>query len=409
VLATIVVGASSRAHAIPEKDPDPNAPAHGDPPDGAPIESPPDQPPLEEAPACNPAGTGACPDTPTSAPACNAEMGTGACPDTPRELPTSESAISPGRRAIAIASAVMPGFFLRGTGSWVLGNTPAAKRLFLTGAAGLVVAGAFGALIGISNGHPYTIATTPLLLSGAGVWLTSWVEDIWIAATGNDIGRRRAQRIPLWSLEVGETWQHDAYRERIYQRVGANVDVDRFGASALGMYDFGGDAWLAFLDVRARLVGTQRCGDCLTIRTGGRFQRDRADRVTQFVGEIEAIGRLDLQRFGPSFRSTFFELTTGIGANHVIYAGTVSETDTILLGRFAWGTYVPGGEVTIYYDHRRDGLAGGIDAWRAAGFMGSFGAAANVRVHGPWAVRGEFQIGNAYLSTLALSYRGGLL
>lgn len=342
----------------------------------------------------------------------NAEMGSGSCPattDTPVAIPTSNSAISPGRRAIAIAGAVMPGFFLRGTGAWIVGDTQAAKRLLVAGAGGLLVAGGFGALIGISNGNPYTIATTPLLLTGAGVLLTSWVEDIYVAATGNNVSRRIAQRIPRWSLEVGETWQHDAYRQRVYQRVGATFDVDRIGASALGMVDFGGDAWLGFLEFRARVIGAQRCGDCLTIRAGGRMQQDHDDRVTQLVGEIEAIGRLDLERFGPSFRSTFFELTTGLGLNRLTYANTVGETDTILLGRFAWGTYVPGGEVTLYYDHRRDGLAGGIDAWRAAGFMGSFGASANVRVKGPWAVRAELQVGNAYLSTLSLSYRGGSL
>ena len=119
------------------------------------------------------------------------------------------------------------------------------------------------------------------------------------------------------------------------------------------------------------------------------------------------MGRLGLARFDRTFRSNFVELSMGLGANRVTYSSMVSEVESLLLSRFAWGSYVPGGEVTVYYDHRRDGLAGGIDAWRASGFIGSFGATADIRIDGPWTLRGEFQIGNAYLSTLALAYRGG--
>jgi hypothetical protein len=173
------------------------------------------------------------------------------------------------------------------------------------------------------------------------------------------------------------------------------------------MIDTNGESWLVFGDLRGRMFGDAACADCVVARIGGRLQRDRADRVAQLVGEIEIMGRLGLARFDRAFRSNFVELSTGLGVNRITYSSRVSETENLLLGRFAWGSYVPGGEVTVYYDHRRDGLAGGINAWRAAGFIGSFGATAALRIDGPWTLRGEFQIGNAYLSTLALAYRGG--
>lgn len=315
-------------------------------------------------------------------------------------------AVSGKRRALAIAAAVVPGLVVRGMGSWLVGEKRAAKRLATGAVSGLLVAGAFGGLVGITNASPYTVPAIPFVLTGTGALLTTWAEDIWIAAGGGTLDTGPIAE-PTWSIEVGETWQHGAYHERLLQRLAAQVSVGRFGASTVGLVDTNGEAWIGHLDLRARVLGSRLCGNCITVRVGGRLQRDRADRVTQLVGEVEIGGRLALGRFDRAMRSAFVEASTGLGLNRITYASMVSERDTLLLGRFAWGAYIPGGEVTLYYDHRRDGIAGGIDAWRAAGFMGSFGATADLRIDGPWALRGEFQLGNAYLTTLALSYRGG--
>lgn len=315
--------------------------------------------------------------------------------------------VSPGRRALAIIVAIVPGFVLRGAGSWLVGEKRAAKRLAIGTVGGLVIAGAAGGLIGQSGGNPYTTAAVPLVLVGAGALLTSWVEDIWIAAGGPSISEGPRAEVP-WSLELGEVWQHGEYRERLLQRGAASIAYGRFGASTAGLIDTNGEAWLVFADLRARVFGSALRGDWINVRTGGRLQRDRADRVTQLVGELEVSGRLDLTRFERAFRGTFVELSAGLGFDRVTYNSMVSEVDSLLLGRFLWGAYIPArGEFTVYYDHRRDGLAGGIDAWRASGFMGSFGVAADVRIDGPWALRGEFQLGGSYVSTLALAYRGG--
>ena len=316
------------------------------------------------------------------------------------------STTAPVRRTLAIAAAVFPGLILRGAGSWVVGEKRAAKRLAKGALGSLLVAGATGGLIAFTNASPYTMPVMPIVLTGVGGLLTSWVEDIWIAAGGAAV-TAGPRATPRWSVEAGETWQHDAYRERLLQRAAATVWVGRAGASGSAFVDTGGASWLVLADLRARVIGDSACGNCLFVRAGGRLQRDRDDRVTQLVGEIEVQARIGLARFDRAFKSSFVELSTGLGANRVTYASMVSEIDSLLLGGFAWGSYVPGGEVRVYYDHRRDGLAGGIDAWRASGFIGSFGAAADLNVSGPWALRGELQIGNAYLTTLAVAYRGG--
>jgi len=313
--------------------------------------------------------------------------------------------VSAGRRALAISAAVFPGFVLRGTGSYLVGEKRAAKRLAFGAIGGLVAAGAAGGVIFGSGANPYSTAAVPLLVPGVGAFLTSWVEDIWIAAGGTRALRWAPEPAPRWSVEAGEVWQHGAYRERLYQHVGVAANLGRLGARASGLLDANGEAWLAFGDVRARVLGDG--ADALVVRAGGRYQVDDDDNVTQLVGELELIGRLDLHRFDEAFRASFVQASSGIGVDRARYAGVATDVDSLLLATFAWGVYVPGGELTLYYDHRRDGLAGGIDAWRASGFIGSFGASADVRIDGPWALRGEFQVGNSYLTTLALSYRGG--
>ncbi len=321
--------------------------------------------------------------------------------------------ISPARRALAITAAIIPGVVLRGAGSWVAGEKRAAKRLAIVAAAGLVLAGAAGGLIGGTSGNPYTVPAVPLVLAGAGAILTTWAADIWTAAGGACVCGR-VDAAPPWSIEVGETWLHDAYRSRLHGRVAGRVELGRADVGAALLGHVGREGWLAFADARVRILGAAATGteisdgSRLYARVGGRVQRDDVDRVSQAVGELELGGRYDLRNLDAGLRAGFVEMSTGVGLDRVRYAKTTTEVDTLLLHRFATGMYLPGGEWQIYYDHRRDGLAGGIAAYRAAGFIGSVGTNVDLRVHGPWAVRGELQIGNAWVSTLALSYRGGV-
>lgn len=320
--------------------------------------------------------------------------------------------VSTARRAIATAAAIMPGFLVRGMGSWLVDEKPAAKKLALAGGGGLVVAALAGLLVGGSGGNPYTVPAVPLVVGGAGVFLTTWVADVFAAAGGERVcGQPLA--LPRYSVELGSTWQRDAYRGRLFGRAAGRVALGRLDVGAATLLHAGGDALLGFADARLRLAGAAATGSeiadgsKLVVRIGGRLQRDAVDRVTQRVAEIEVGGRFDLRRLDRVLHASFVEGSTGVGAVSVRYTDEVSDLAGILLARFAWGVYVPGGELSAYYDHRRDGIAGGIAAGRAAGFVGSVGAIADVAVVGPWAVRGELQFGNAWLTTLALSYRGG--
>ncbi len=137
------------------------------------------------------------------------------------------------------------------------------------------------------------------------------------------------------------------------------------------------------------------------------MHRDDDDRVTLATGELELAGRLDLVHLDRALDGTFAELSTGLGYERASYAGA-HDYGSVLLGTFAWGMYLGRrGEAAAFYDHRRDSLAGGLAAGRAAGFVGSFGARLELLVDPRWAVRGQVEAGSAWVTTVALRYQGG--
>jgi hypothetical protein len=337
-------------------------------------------------------------------------------------FPPPRPPISTKRRIAAIALAIGPGFVVHGIGAYTVREKRAAKKLIAGEGIGLAVAGLAGGLVGGSGGSPYTVwPAVPLVVAGAGMLMQSWFTDIWVAANGINVVEQPRAPAP-WSVEVGTSWLHDAYRERALLRAGGRValacgrgTIGRIELDGHGLVDAGGDAQLARGNVRVRIFGEPSThtkiddGSRLTARVGYRFHRDAGDRVTQQAGELEVNGRLDLSRVDDAFGRSFVEVGTGIGAVRVKYGDDLAhEWSSELLASFAWGAYLgANGEATVFYEHVRDELVGGLPAWRAAGFLGHVGATLDVRVHGPWAVRGELEIGNAWLTTLAVAYRGG--
>jgi hypothetical protein len=246
------------------------------------------------------------------------------------------------------------------------------------------------------------------------LFLSSWLADIWVAAGG-------AQRavtpsaMPPWSVEVTTTWQHDAYRERALFGAAGRVELGRLGLAAGGYVDARNASRSSEGGARWRLWGPAATGRVITdgsrlvVRATARRERDDTDQVTLVTAEAELSGRLDLDRLDPGIRGSFLELSAGGGLTRTTYPQGHHDRDAILLAGFAWGAYLGDrGELRLFYDHRRDGLAGGLDASHAAGFVGSFGASTELRVAGTWAVRGELQIGNAWVTTLGIRYLGGL-
>lgn len=327
----------------------------------------------------------------------------------------SRPVISASRRAAAIALALFPGVLVRGAGSWVVGERRTAKRLAATAAIGGAAAIAGAAPVGLTGSHASTIwPGVPLIVAGTGTFLGSWFADIWVAAGGAE-RMAAARTAPPWSLDLGTTWQHDAYRERALLGAAGHLELGRLGLDAAGLLDAGTAYRAAELAARWRLLGAPPTGAAvadgsrLLVRAAARVERDNDDRVTLATVEAELAARLDLARVDPALHGSFLELSAGGGAGRTSYPQDRHDLDAVLLAGFGFGAYLGDrGEAAMFYDHRRDGLAGGLAAARAAGFLGSFGARLELLVHGPWALRGQIQVGNAWVTTVGLRYLGGL-
>lgn len=327
--------------------------------------------------------------------------------------PAPVRTISTARRIAAIAAALGPGLIVRGLGSRIVYERRAANRLLVTEGAALLAAAVGVVAVAGTGGNEYTIVpSVPVIFLGTGAFFSSWFADIYVAAGGTRAELPLSR--PPWRLDVGTAWQHDAYRERVFARTAGRFDVGRVGLAAAGFLDTGGEASLVEGNLHVRLIGAPSTGEPtpyghrLDVRFGVRRHQDRPDDVDQLVGELEISGRLDFGAVDRALAGSFGELAAGMGLARIEYAAARTDVDTILLAGFAFGAYLgQRGEARFFYDHRRDGLVGGLPAKTLAGFVGSVGASIYVRVLGPWEVIGELQVGNAWLTTFGIGYRGG--
>ena len=310
--------------------------------------------------------------------------------------------------------AVSPvGFLARGIGSWYVNDTPTGKRLAKIAGIGFGLMIAGGVPTGVTGGNPYVlIPFVPMLVVGTGLFMQTWFADIANAAGVNQPGQPVA-RVP-WALEAGLVWTRDAYRDRVLFRGVARAATGRLELGATVYVDdtsptyFGGD-----LSIGVRILGSEAHGAAigdgsfLMVRGTARLRDDDADRVQVTTGELELAGRLDLWRVSRTLDGSFAELSTGGGLERAVFS-TEDEKGGLLLGRFAYGVYLGRrGEAQLFYDHRRDSFAGGIAAYRAAGFVGSVGAMVDARITGRWAAHAEVEIGSAWVTSVGLRYQGG--
>ena len=331
---------------------------------------------------------------------------------TPATARADEATVSTKRRIAAVTVAIVPGVIVRGAGAWLVGERRTAKRLAAMAAIGIGGAFVGGAPIGISGGYPPTVPLVPILIAGGGLAFTSWWADIAVAAGVREAGVPRAPA--PWAFELATLWQHDAHRERGFLRAGARVDFDRIGLGGTAMIDAEDHVRVGEGEARVRIFGAPPTGAVVTsgtrlfTRVGLRAIDDEDDGVSIVTGEIEVVGRLDLVWIDRGLRGSFLQLSSGVGVERTRYPNAVADTNSVLLGTFAWGTYLgERGEASLYYDHRRDSLQGGIAAFRAAGFVGSLGAYADVLVAPRLAIRAQFDLGSSYLATVGFRFQGG--
>ena len=327
---------------------------------------------------------------------------------------------SGSERALAVGAAILPGVLVHGSGSYVLGRTETAKPLLWAELGGIGLIGASGLTLFVTGAARDLVGIAAVgTVAGFGLFAVSWLADIH-AVTAPDGGWGKAARsVPVWEAEAGYRYVYDPrfdYRHFSAQR----------GSWWLGRWRLSPSLWAApkALNSRWRIVvahrfmGPSRSGDSddgsfLEIRVAGTEHRFSRERFKLSTVESMLSGRLDLQRLGPHLEGSFAELGIGAGFQMTRFAlrDVEAMASSLLLSRIAFGIYIGdqrsgGGEWSVYYDHRHDGFAAGMQMpGPGSGSIGHLGLQGQHYFDEHWGVGADFRVGSALVLGASALFR----
>ncbi|MBN8230479.1 hypothetical protein JYK02_23480 [Corallococcus macrosporus] len=327
----------------------------------------------------------------------------------------------PPFKALPVAVAVVPGLLLHGLGAWTAGDSQAARGLFAAEAIGLGLIGAGLVPIALTGASRKTIGPLyAVTLTGAGVFSLSMLANLYAVTSPAFDPGRVPDTLPPLEFDLGYQYVHDAtaeYRNFFALGAVARLSAVRLEASARLAPDEGNT--LIRAGAAYRLWGaperTLGLGDgtALDVEGFATYHRYPTEGFTLGGAELALRGRYAMARFGPRFAGSFVEGGVGMSFQGYSYPGRVSDDNlhTQLLYTFGYGVWLGRGgplrgEATLYYDHRKDGLVGGLRG-RGGGMVGSFGLRGRVLVTERWGVAAEAQAGGALMGRLSLVYAVG--
>lgn len=313
----------------------------------------------------------------------------------------------PSKRALAAGTAIVPGVLVHGSGSYVLGKKQTAAKLAIAGGAGLALAVTgvtLAALTGASRRFVTPIAV--MGVTGVGLFTSSFASDLYsVLAPEGGLGEalpvapRYETRAGIFAVSDPVFGHHALVDERVDVRLGW------FRLSGVGQFAPGSTSRRIRAEAAARFGGTPATHLDLEVAT-----TDHAylrEGFGSLLFEASLRGRYGLAQLDDGLRGAFVEGQLGGGIFRDRYAIAASDVGDLLLARFAWGMYLGrGGEALLFYDHRRDGYAGGLKPnGIGAGYLGSVGASTRIPIAGPWGIGADVQAGSALLGGVSILFR----
>jgi hypothetical protein len=350
--------------------------------------------------------------------------------DAPRPSEPQPPAAVP--RWVPPVVAVVPGVLVHGSGHFVAGDRPTAWRLLKYQAIGLGALLAGGAALAVTGASRRTIEPAILTAAaGGGLLATSWLADLHgvLAPPGGAGAPLRV--LPFVEAQLGTRLvDNPTVPGRFF--LGPSLDV------RLGGWRLSPGAWLPIdgndqsryaaqfayrvagpRATPAHLVADGSSFDVVLGVVHHRFSEDAHGAIPGASFDMTTVdlhleGRYDLRRVAPSLTGAFVEGAAGVGlgAYHYAVAGT-TEANSVLVARFAFGLDVGHrverwGQARIFYDHRHDDFAGGLKMpGLGSGALGYFGVEGAAYVSRDWGLRGEVQVGSAWVVGLGVARRFG--
>jgi len=318
------------------------------------------------------------------------------------------------RRVLATAASIVPGAIVHGSGHWVAGDRRTARRLAIAEGIGLGLVVLGGLPMRLTGGATETTPGLVLVIPGGALVLTSWLADIYGAAGGAGLGGRGRTAPPRFELETGALVRAVPQRDaRVAATFGGsawheNGNLSVSGWASAASWEIGGE-------VGARLLGgvpgrRGRDASHLDLVIGGGERRfdDQGLRIASI--EVVARGRYDLARFAGTLSGSFASLEAGLIHDWIRYrsAGDSIDGKALLDARLGFGIYLgDDAEVELYYDHRRDTLAGSLllDPGPNA-ILGHVGGRAEA-YRGRWGLGASVEAGSVWVTRLSLLARLG--
>lgn len=340
----------------------------------------------------------------------------------PPEPAARRGFVSPARRVLHTAVAAGPGAIVHGLGHTSVGQARVGKRLLVAEGVGLgAMVGGLGGLA-LTGASRYVVAPLSLVtIAGAGLVATSWLADVYGTALREDERGHPATLPATFETELGYRHVYDPqfrYRNFVAERLDGRFWRLHLAASV----------WQALDDSNARMSAL--AGLRLGGPTPGRAGRDGSfadveTAVTRHAfgsdgfearsAELALSARLDLARWEALLDGSFVEGGAGVALRETSYdvpgASIDPDYDTLLLARFGFGFYYGdpnrrGGETSVYYDHRHDDFAAGLQVTGlGSGVAGHFGTTTRLWLGDTLGVMLEGQVGSAWVAGLSLMAR----
>ncbi len=314
------------------------------------------------------------------------------------------------RKPLAIAASVVPGAVVHGAGHFVAGQPAIGRRLLFVEGVGLGMAVSSLAVIAATGASRRTVAPLAMMtVTGVGLFALSALADIYgvVAPPGGFGAPLRA--LPWIETSAGVRGVHDPqFRYGAVVDQAIDVRASRMRVRLEAMQAPGGAFFRNAALVSGRLIATPD-HSFVDLEAGLSERAYRRDGFHVTTAELRLASRLNLEHFAATMRGSFVELLLGAAIASYRYAAGGVTADDLLLARVGYGVYLgAASEVSLYYDHRRDTIAGGgLLSGIGAGYVGYFGLDARWFLDPRWGVAFDARIGGAYIAGASLIFRQG--
>ncbi|NVJ26612.1 MULTISPECIES: hypothetical protein [Myxococcus] len=366
---------------------------------------------------------GSAADVPMGMPSPLSPHGVPSSPLSP--VPASTTALLDSSRSFQVvpaAVAVVPGLLFHGLAPALAGDGHTAKRLFALEGTGLGLIALGGVPIALTGASRRTIAPLyAVTLAGFSVFGISAIANLYSVVSPTFDPGVPASSLPPVEFEMGYQYVSDtsfAYDHFVSLGALARFDEVKLEAIARLAPDEGntqvrlGGAYRLLGEPERNRAGSD--GSSLDAELYGLFHRFPTEGFTVVGGDVGFRGRYAMSRVSPSLAGSFAEASIGMALQGYSYPGPVSDGNlhSQLLFSFGYGVWLGRGggpfkgEAMLFYDHRKDGFAGGIRGL-GGGVVGNFGLRTRALLTETWGVAAEFQAGGALVGRLSLVYALG--